>query len=117
MAFEEPIRRAAPWHAYIQQGSTFQRTITVPGLDMTDLSFRGQIRRNHRSAEVLAEYTVELVEPDTVRVTLDAAATADLPARRRLVHDVEAYNPDESFVARILEGRVAVSPEVTRPVI
>lgn len=113
MAFEKPLERAHRWDVLIQQGSTFERTMDFVGLDLTLLQFRGQIRRSHSDSEVLAAYSFVVSLPETLTVFLDAEQTEMLPAEK-LVHDIEAYIPQTGFVARVLEGRVTVTPEVTR---
>ena len=107
------IQKAVRWDAIIQQGSTFVRTMDLLELDLSGLWFRGQIRREHGDEEVLAEYTFEVELPNTLTVKLTEAQTQALPAER-LVHDIEMVRDDPPFVARILEGRVIVTPEVTR---
>jgi len=107
------IGRALRWDVTIQQGSTFVRTMDLLELDLTDLTFRGQVRREHEDSEILAEYAFEVELPNTLTVKLTEAQTAALPAER-LVHDIELVRSDPPFVARILEGRVKVTPEVTR---
>lgn len=106
------VRRAGRWDTEIQQGSTFARTLRFD-VDVTGLQFRGQIRRDHAAAQVLGEYTFESVDPQTVVVSLSAAETAGLPPGR-LVHDLEVFTAGDAYVVRVLEGKVRVTPEVTR---
>jgi len=113
MPLDKPLERAIVWDILVQQGSTFERTMDFEGLDLAGLSLRGEIRREHRAAEVLAEFSFEVELPNTVTVTLTPAQTALLPPGR-LVHDIELFTPADQFVARVLEGRVTVTPEVTR---
>ena len=107
------IQQALRWDVVIQQGSTFVRTMDLLDLDLTGLTFRGQIRHEHEDDEILAEYEFEVELPNTLTVKLTEAQTQALPAER-LVHDIEMVRDDPPFVARILEGRVIVTPEVTR---
>jgi hypothetical protein len=106
------IRRAGRWDPLIQQGSSFARTLRF-GFEITGYQFRGQIRRSHDDAEVLASYAFAPVDESRVTVLLTAAQTAALPAER-LVHDIEIFTAADAFVARVIEGRVRVTPEVTR---
>jgi len=55
VAIEKPLEQAVRWDILIQQGSTFERTMDLDGLDLAFADFRGQIRRNHRASEVLAD--------------------------------------------------------------
>lgn len=108
------IDKAGRWDTRIQQGSTFVRTldfgdsVTIDGWD-----FRGQIRATHDAATVLAQYAVLRPSPGIVVLRLEAAETAAIPVCQA-VHDIEAYQTGDTFVARILEGRVLITPEVTR---
>ena len=113
MAFDPPIERAQRWDVLIQQGSTFERTLEAVGVDLTGMALRGQIRRSHGDPQILAAYTITLTPPRTFKVELAATVSATLPAGR-LVHDIEAYVQATGFVARLLEGRAIVTPEVTR---
>ncbi len=105
-------RQAGRWDLVIQQGSTFARTLEF-NTDVSGLSFRGQLRRDHASYVVLASFTFEPIDAHTVAVSLSAAETAALPAQR-LVHDIEVFTTGDEHVVRLLEGRVRVTPEVTR---
>ncbi|MFO8008709.1 MAG: hypothetical protein R6V05_13340 [Candidatus Brocadiia bacterium] len=107
------IQEAVRWDVTIQQGSTFVRTMDLVGLDLTGLEFRGQIRREHEDTEVLADYTFEVTGTNTLTVSLTDEETEELPAER-LVHDIELVRISPPFVARILEGTVRVTPEVTK---
>lgn len=107
------ISKAGKWNATIQQGSTFKRVIRIPSIDLTGYSFRGQIRRNHSSTSALASYSFNLVDANSFEVVLSAVQSAALPAGEA-VHDIEMFDPVDGFVARIIQGKVTVSPEVTR---
>jgi hypothetical protein len=111
VAFELPIAQAQRWDVVIQQGSTFERTLDFIDLDLDGMFFRGQIRRSHEDPEVLADYEFTITLPNTLTVRLEAEQTELLPPGR-LVHDIEAFIP--GYVARVLEGKVKVTPEVTR---
>jgi hypothetical protein len=114
MAFEKPIKQAQRWDIVIQQGSTFERSMTFVGMTFDSiLGFRGQIRATHESTDVLAEFACTTEGDNILHLRIEAGVTATLPPGR-LVHDIEAYLPQDVFVARVLEGRVTVTPEVTR---
>jgi hypothetical protein len=94
-------------------------------VDLTGYTARMQIRRRVRDTDPL----IELIEGSTgaSRITLggtagtilleiDADATAELPATqfdRRWYYDLEMV-PAGGQVRRLLQGRIIVSPEVTR---
>ena len=115
MPLDAPIERAERWDVLIQQGSTFKRSLEFEGLDLSLFSLRGQIRRAHAAPTALAEYEFELEGTNVLHISLPDSVTEALP-EGRLVHDVEIYvdEPGHQFVARVLEGNVTVTPEVTR---
>ncbi|WP_019558480.1 hypothetical protein [Thioalkalivibrio sp. ALE12] len=113
MPIDATIRRAARWNIEIQQGSTWARTLNFGETPIDSLEFRGQIRRTHDDPEVLAEFSFENLGDNRLAVSLDPASTEAIPAGRH-VFDIEAYTTEDEFVARLLEGRADVSPEVTR---
>lgn len=107
------IRRAGKWNTIIQQGSTFIRNLRVDArLDLSDYDFRGQIRAGY-GTPVLASYSFELIDNTGFEVRLTSAETAAIPAGDYL-HDIEIFTEDDEFVARIVEGKVKVTPEVTK---
>ena len=105
----------ATWDITIDQGSSWLRTLTFDQ-PLTGLSARGQIRRAHSAADVLASFTASVVDENTLALSLSAATTATLPltTSTRWVYDIELHNGDDSYVERIVEGSVTVTPEVTR---
>jgi len=107
------IKTAGRWDITIQQGSTFSRVLRFGNLDLQDFEFRGQLRREHEDPDVLASFSFEKLGDNRVSLSLTAAETEGLPAER-LVHDIEIYTAGDQYVARILEGTVNVTPEVTR---
>jgi len=109
------IQSAGKWNTLIQQGSTFVRTLNFGQVDLSEWDFRGQIRRSHSDTNVLAEYQFEKISSSEVVIRLSAAATEAIP-EGQWVHDIEVVSTVDAFVARVLEGRVRVTPEVTREV-
>lgn len=115
---------AASYHDFtIDQGSTFQRTLTWKDsdgtpIDLTEFTARMQIRRTLRSEEVLVEMTTEngYIElggaEGTIMLTIPADVTKELVVTRG-VYDIELESVD-GIVTRLLQGCVIISPEVTR---
>jgi hypothetical protein len=99
---------------YIEQGATFVQTYTVTDLDFTWAGWaaRGQIRSAANSAgELLLDLTAHLtVDGPAVRLAIPATVTQTLTRNGRW--DLEMVNGPT--VVRILNGRVHISPEVTR---
>jgi len=106
----------------IKQGSTFRKPLQwIAGgspVDMTGWSARMQIRPEVDSEIVIVELTTEnggiTIEPLEGKITLyiSAESTAAL-SFEEAVYDIELEAPD-GFVTRIVEGKVKLSPEVTR---
>lgn len=101
---------------HIKQGSTFSHgwlvTYNGAALDAT-WTARSQIRAKAESAVILHEFEVA-VNPDGSVVLGVDAETSSTWAWRSAFYDLEVVNADASVTQRIAEGRVTVSPEVTR---
>lgn len=108
----------------VKQGATFRVVFAWEDADgvpvsLTGLSARMQARPSHRSDEVLLDLTEGAGltldhAAGEIRVEIPATTTAAL-SRTVAVFDVEVFDladPDE--VTRLVEGRLRVSPEVTR---
>lgn len=116
MAFQS-VKGAARWDIEVEQGATFSRTIEFEGIDVNEFDFRGEIRRHYQASDVEAEFEFEKIDDTNLGIELSAKTTADLRSSLSLVYDIEMFYIDEDGeerVIRLLEGRVRVSPEVTR---
>lgn len=110
------IDKAGKWDTLVQQGSTFMRSLSFSNFDITGFSFRGQIKRQHADRNPLATYTITQEANNEISIYLSSQASAGLPAGN-LVHDVEMFYAEsgvDQYVARIVEGKVKVTPEVTK---
>lgn len=113
----------------IEQGATFKHTLLVkqgesvdaPAADLTGYTARMQIRSAIDAAEPLIELTTEndriTITPATGRLDLVISATdtaALVPAQfDAAVYDVEIVSGGGE-VTRLVQGKVKLSPEVTR---
>lgn len=109
----------------ILQGATFDMSAVWADAagapeDLTDVLARMQVRKTHRSEEVLLSLDSDAiggitldVPTGTISVVASATQTAALPGRLRGVYDLELEFPG-GRVVRLLQGRVTVDPEVTR---
>lgn len=114
---------AGKYDITIEQGSTFKLglrlvdTASVP-IDLTDYTARMQVRREVYSETVLLELTTEngriaiLPSNGSVLLEVEAEATAEL-SFNAAVYDLETIS-GSGEVARILQGTVTLSKEVTR---
>lgn len=110
------INQAGKLDLLIQQGSSFERVLTFTGLTITDYSFRGQIRKTARDREIQASFNFTIVNDTVVRVSLTPQQSAQLEVGNN-VYDIEIFQQVsgvDTYVARILEGKVRVTAEVTR---
>ena len=117
----------------IHQGASLQHTWTwhygpdeessVP-VDLTSATARAQVRYARTSRHVLLEMTsaggeISLSAQGVINLHVPGAVTATfpalsfLPAGRNHFWDLEIVWPDGD-VCRLLQGRVTISPEVTR---
>lgn len=118
---------AAVYNWEVEQGATaeFVTQLKDPEgnpVDLTGYSGRGQIREKMSSQDVLATITVNIENPAQgfVRITLPPSELAGKrikgnshSERMMAVYDIELYR-SENEVIRLLNGSVAISPEVTR---
>lgn len=103
---------AAQWDTVLQQGATFARTLQFD-IDVSAVNFRAQMRRRHESTNYVASFGFTRIDDHTVVIGMDPNITEQIPAGD-YVFDVEMYTASDAYVARILEGRIEVTPEVTR---
>lgn len=105
----------------IDQGATFSTVITLTEddntpLDLTNHEFEAQIRKSYYSVNPTANLsvTIENAANGVVRMSLDAANTANIKAGRYL-YDVKMIKPDASNTTiRVVEGIVTITPQVSR---
>lgn len=111
----------------LEQGADFSRHVIykVGGtpLDLTDYTLQGQVREKPSSPTVLASFSFSFDVPrSTGGFTMSMAASASnaIPVGdeadmsiNRFYYDVLLITPDDKPM-RILQGRLTVSPGVTR---
>lgn len=116
----------------IEQGTTFLRTCTIKDaegvpVDITDWEFTGQIRMHYDSTTVAAAFDFEILDQilypgkftfglspeDSSAIAVATSGNEDCKKLTTYLYDIEAARPGD-ITDRILEGRVFVSPEVTR---
>ena len=106
----------------IDQGSTFDIKVDITDADdailnLTNYNVAGQIRKNFSSSTAVAfTATVYNASAGTIKLLLDASTTNAMKAGR-YVYDVEMSFVDSdsnTIIERILEGRIVVTPSVTR---
>jgi hypothetical protein len=114
---------AATYDILIEQGATFRLNLIWKDSNNTPVNLSGysarmQIRRTHRSEDILLSLTSATGaitlggSAGTVNIIASATGTATLPAKDS-VYDLELASADGT-VTRIIEGGVTITPEVTR---
>jgi len=104
----------------VEKGATFVLALRLSDasgpMDLTGYSGRMQIRETMTSPDAALDITDADFTFDStghIRIEVDDARTTALTITSG-VYDLEIVSPD-SFVTRLLEGKVKVSPNVTRP--
>ena len=108
----------------IEQGATFKADLTFTDsennvVDLTGYSINMQARSKVSSSETVLDLSVgsgiTITNPvgGLFEIEQSAAETAALTGGAVLVYDLELTNP-AGQVTRLLQGKIMVSPEVTR---
>lgn len=113
----------------INQGSDFLLEMTIKDdlgnpIDLTDHTFRGQIRKTVSDTVVQASFTFDKVDAPNGRVDIKMAAALstaivlgaqNTPRRRaqNMAYDIESET-SAGAVERWLSGEAAINPEITR---
>lgn len=118
---------AGTYDITIEQGTTFALYLTIKNSDgspkdLTGYTIAGKIRQSALSASVVQTFTCAVTDASAgqVTVSLTAVQTAALPTSGGAYDELTTYVYDiettsgSSVVERLLQGRVFVSPEVTK---
>ena len=103
----------------LEQGSTFDRQITVQenntALNLTGYSARMQMRSTHDSSSIALTFTATIASPASNGIiNLSATAGNSTNVEEGMyVYDLEIESSG-GVVTRLMEGKVTVTPEVTR---
>ena len=90
--------------------------------DLTGYSVAAKMKRNYNSTDSadVVSFTTGIAEPASdgvITISLTNTQTDALSTRGRYVYDVEISNLDSdsnTIIERVLEGKIRVSPSVTR---
>jgi hypothetical protein len=109
----------------IEQGATYFTSFRylqadkITPMELTGVTAKMQIRATIADELPLIELSTENqrivldIVTGIISIKIHSLDTTTLPAVIDAVYDLELYYPDESVI-RLLEGKVSVSPEVTR---
>ena len=109
---------AAYSNLYLEQGSTFNTTITLDDVygdnyDLTGYTASSQMRKSYYSSNATATFIASIsVANASISLALSSAVTANI-APGRYVYDTTITDTSQNKT-RILEGIIDVSPCVTR---
>jgi hypothetical protein len=111
---------AAYQDLFLEQGTTFITELTLTDsngypYELTQMDIYAQARKSYYSSNVVINFTTNIYDANNGVITLTANAntTAAISASQKLVYDVILKNVDTT-VTRVLEGRIFISPSVTR---
>lgn len=113
---------AAYVELFMDQGATFDSTISLTddvtnaSLNITGYIVRSQMRRSYYSQNASANLTCTITSAidGEIKLSLTAGQTANIKSGRYLF-DVETVDTlNGNTVARVLEGIITVTPEITR---
>jgi len=122
---------AGIYNIYCEQGATYLRIFNIETpddvdpevfnpLDITNYTARLHMRRLITDEEPFLTLTTENSgiiiqdEGDLGRITVYISAEETAGITSDGVYDLEIISPDEITVQRVLQGKVTLSPEVTR---
>lgn len=111
---------AAYVELYMDQGTTFNNTLTITDdltnatVNISGYTVRSQMRRSYYSANATAQIVCTITDAanGSILMSLASSNTSNIKAGRYLF-DVETVDPG-GVTARILEGIITVTPEITR---
>lgn len=103
----------------IDQGANLSSTIDLTNddntpIDLANTSFTAQIRKSYYSTNATANIVVTIEDSANgrVRLSLDAANTANIKAGRYL-YDLKMIDASNTHI-RVIEGIVTITPQVSR---
>jgi len=109
---------AAYTNLYIEQGTTYNTTITLDDVynnayNLTGFTANSEIRKSYYSANITASFTTTInASSGQITLSLPANITANIfPGR--YVYDTKITDTSNN-VTRILEGIAEISPSVSR---
>ena len=109
---------AGKYNFTLEQGTTFNREITVQesgsAMNLTGYTPRMQMRSTHDSSTIALTFTATVSNAAQGKIQLSATDSATAAVEEGIyVYDLEIES-SSSGVTRLMEGKVTVTPEVTR---
>ena len=121
--FKGDFMAASVYDIIIEQGATYTITVLLKKpnkipFNLTGYTGRSQIRKHYDDSNVIISFSVAIPSPQKdgkIVMSLTDEQTASLPIING-VYDLEIES-STGEVSRILQGKVTISPEVTRPTV
>lgn len=110
---------AGTYNLVIDQGAdfSFEFALSENGVpkDLTGYSLRGQVRKKHSSNNPSATFTCNITDVvgGVCNVSMDNTTTAALTPGHEY-YDIELFTAGDSYVQRLLQGRIEIRAEVTK---
>jgi len=109
---------AGSYNFTIEQGATFDRTVTVQengaAMNLTGYTPRMQVRSTHDSSSIVLTVTCSISDGTGGVIRLQASATTTAGVEEGIyVYDLEIES-SAGVVTRLMQGNATVTPEVTR---
>ena len=109
---------AGKYNFTLEQGATFSREITVQdsgsAMNLTGYTPRMQMRSTHDSSTIALTFTATILNAAQGKISLSATDTLTSAVEEGIyVYDLEIESSGGT-VTRLMEGKVTVTPEVTR---
>ena len=93
------------------EGDSFETTLDFP-FDITDYTFKSEIRVNYGDPSIAATFTTEKIDTDKVKITLTPTQTTSLP--ERAYWDIQGtIDADPTYQQTYLRGAVFCTRQVT----
>jgi len=111
---------AGTYNFTLEQGTTFNRALSLQengaAMNLTGYSVASQMRSTHDSSAVVGTFQCSVANASGGTISMQMASGATTNIEEGVyVYDVEITNSGGSgSIKRILQGRVTVTPEVTR---
>jgi len=109
---------AGTYNFTVEQGATFTRVLTLQEnasvMDLTGYSVASQLRSTHDSNTVVGTFSCSLTDASNGQITMSMTASATGAIEEGMyVYDTEITS-SAGAVTRILQGKVTLTPQVTR---
>jgi hypothetical protein len=109
---------AGTYNFTLEQGATFSRILTLQensaAMNLSGYSVASKFRSTHDSSTVVGTFSCTITDASAGKLTLSMTNSATSAIEEGIyVYDLEITSGAGS-VTRVLQGKITVSPEVTR---